>query len=300
MTTAVANAGPAGGNTPAPVANSQGATPQNMNPGEVSQGSVPPTVVNTPPAQQAPAKTPEQLQAEQDAANQNRGKPQVTPEQEAAAAEAARAATMDIDFVQGNPQEVAVVNAAVQLMRDAGMKKGDANKVFGKAFETGDLKDIDRAALVEKVGEQKAALILAGVMEYNNTTGSARMAAAKSVIEVMGSKENWATVRTWARALEKADPEWAAELDEYRKMIDIGGRSAKYAAEQIRKRYEGDPKNSSLSRTVVQGDGTVARIENPITSRAQYVEELKKAHAKGDMNAVRQINARRAAGRASR
>lgn len=300
MTTAVANAGPAGGNAPAPVANSQGATAANLNPGEVGPGPVPPTVVNAPPAVQAPAKTPEQLQAEQDATNQSREKPKVTPEQEAAAAEAARVAASDIDFVQGAPQQVAVVNAAIQLMKDAGMKKGDANKVFGKAFETGDLKDINRAALVEKVGEQKAALILAGVLEYNNSTGTARMAAAKSVMEVMGGQENWKTVRTWARALEASDPEWAAELNEYRSMIDLGGRSAKYAAEQIRKRYESDPKNSSLSRTIVQGDGTVARIENPITSRAEYVEALKKAHAKGDMNEVRQINARRAAGRASR
>lgn len=267
-----------------------------MNPGETTVGNQPPAVNNTPPV-----KTPvEQQQAEQDAAlaAKNANQPKPTAEQEAATAEAARVAGLDLDFIQGPTETVATVNAAIQLMRDAGMNRGDGEKVFGKAFQTGNLADIDRAALVAKVGEQKAALILAGITQYNEATGSTRMAAAKAVMDVMGGQENWVKVRTWARALEKADPAFAKELNEYRDMIDLGGRSAKFAAEELRKLYEADTKNSSLTRTVVAGDGRLERVDNPITSRQEYVKLLKQAHNKGDMEAVRQINARRQAGRA--
>lgn len=267
-----------------------------MDPGQQGVGNQPPVVNNTPPA--APAKTPEQLQAEQDAANAAKNAPKQTPEQQAAAAEAARVAAMDIDFIQGTPEQVGTINAAIKLMKDAGVKRGDASAIFGKAFETGNIADVNKAELAKKVGAEKAALIMAAVVEYNSRVGSTRVATVKAVHETMGGQENWNKVRSWARAREAVDPAFANELNEYRSMIDIGGKSAQYAAQELRKLYEADPKNSSLSRAVVAGDGTVLRVENPITNRQEYVKLLKQAHAKNDIAAVRQIEARRAAGRA--
>jgi hypothetical protein len=285
VTTAVANA---------PAVNSQGAGVANMNAGETQTGNQPPVVVNTPPVVVTPPTQVEQQQAVQDAQN----KPKLTQEQEAAAAEAARVDGMDIGFIEGDETVTGPANAAIQLMKDAGLKRGDANKVFGKAFESGDPADIDQAYLASKVGAQKAALILAGIMSYNTNANGVKMAAAKAVMDTVGGKENWAKVRTWAKALEAVDTGFAKKLGEYRQMIDLGGIAAAKAAEELKRLYEGDPKNSSLSRTVVQGDGTVARIDNPITDRKVYVKLLKQAHAKNDMAEVAQIEARRRAGRA--
>lgn len=263
--------------------NSQGATVAQMSQGETSAtGNPAPVVNNAPPPKEAPA------QAQQQAPQNEQQQAQVDP----AAQQQEAPKPLPIAKI-GDPS----ADAAVNLMNASGMTNVDANRVFGKAFETGKLDDIDAEYLKTKVGVEKAALILAAVKEYNSRVGESRQTAIKAVYEVSGGQENWNKIRAWAKSEEAKSDEFRVELDEYRKMLDMGGRAAKAAAEALRKAYESNPANPGLNNTLVHGDGGKPQGGAPITNRAEYLKLVKAAHQKGDLAEVARIDARRAAGR---
>lgn len=133
---------------------------------------------------------------------------------------------------------------------------------------------VDRDALVEKVGKNKATLIMAG-FENVASREKARVAeVTETVNKAAGSADNWKKAAGWAV---KNLPE--GELAELRGMLDKGGRQAQFAAGEIIARFNDDPKNTALNAGTgqVKPDGKAGSAVKPITRR-QYGEMLDKLH----------------------
>lgn len=209
--------------------------------------------------------------------------------------EAAKPLTEYTKFQDPNAQ------AAVDLLKEAGVTPEEANAIFNKAVESGNLEDIDWKALEAKVGATKALLIRNGVEKYHAEGFAASKATEAKVYEILGSKENWAAVKAWSNKLAASDPAHAAVEAEIRRAIDMNGFIAEAAVNKLKGLYEADKNNSSLTTTSVLLSGdTVTVSAGDALSRADYNKELKALHAKGRVNPAEEaaLHARRKAGMA--
>lgn len=191
--------------------------------------------------------------------------------------------------------------AAVDLLKEAGVAPADANAMFEKAIASGDLKDVDWAAIEAKIGATKTLLLRNGVEKYYETTYKAAKETEAKVYDVLGGKENWDKVKQWSNDLASKDPAHKAVEAEIRKAIDMNGWIAEQAVARLKSLYEADPKNSGLSgeKKLERGDTNAAASGTPLT-RAEYVIELRKANAnKATTQAdIAALDARRRAGMA--
>lgn len=227
----------------------------------------------------------------------------------AAAAKAKEAEEAAADEDEGKEDEPVVqyedwddpsAQAAVDLLKEAGVSPMEARGIFEKAIESGDLRDINVKELEAKVGKTKALLIMNGVRDYHQRTTEQHTKTVNEVKQVFGGDQGWATVREWAQAREKVDPSFKKELDGIREDLDKGGRAAKAAAKDLLALYNGSPNTKGLGNgKQVKGEGKAQPAAGPL-SRADYVAELKKAHASGaSQSVISQLDARRRAGRAA-
>lgn len=187
--------------------------------------------------------------------------------------------------------------AAVELLKEAGVSPSEAAGIFDKAVASGDLRDINVKALEAKVGKTKALLIMNGVRDYHQRVYVQHQQTVSEVKQVFGGEQGWEVVKSWAQNREKNDPAFKKELDGIRADLDKGGRAAKAAANDLLNLYNGSPKTKGLGNgNIVKGEGRAKETGGPL-SRAEYNAELKKAHAAGAPAAViAQLDARRRAG----
>lgn len=186
-----------------------------------------------------------------------------------------------------------VGNSVLQVMQNSGMSPEDAKALLFDPVQQGDPTKVDRDALVAKVGKANANLIMAGIENYVTKTQAAQKATLDAVYEVAGSKDQWDKVAPWVKA---NIPE--AERQDYAAMLDKGGAQARFAAEELVKRFNADPKNTAVGKkTTVEGDGKAPDGGRAIT-RVQYAEELEKAHRTGaDPAKIKEIQRARERGR---
>lgn len=282
-----------------------GATADNLDPGSKGTSGVPqppPAPSNEPPPEKK--EKPEGLDEE----HGSTGKTEPTAEEKAAAEAAAKKAADDkaaADKEAAGPLKEFVdfsdspgAQAAVNLLKEAGVGPNAANEYFAKALKTGDLNDIDVAGLEAKLGKDKAALVLIGVKDHYGRLAAKAQATVTQTHEIFGGEANWNTVKTWAQTAEKADAALKAQIDDIRGLLDEGGHKAAAGARELLRLYNAAPDKKGLGTTkLVQGDGTGNVIGKPL-SRADYVTELKAAHARGAKPAeIAAIDARRKAGR---
>lgn len=186
--------------------------------------------------------------------------------------------------------------AAVELLKEQGVSPAEADAIFAKAIDSGDLRDIDVKALEAKVGKTKALLIMNGVRDYHTRHYVQVEQTVAEIKGMFGGDAGWESVKTWAQAKEKKDPSFKKELDSIRVDLDKGGRAAKAAAKDLLNLYNAAPNTKGLANgNLVKGDGGTPSDVSPLT-RAEYVELISKAHAQGNMALVSQLNARRQAG----
>lgn len=187
-----------------------------------------------------------------------------------------------------------VANSVLSTLQNSGVTTDEAKALLWDAVEAGDPTKVDRDALVEKVGKDRATLIMAGI-ENVTSRNNARIEEVTTIAnETAGSKENWSKATKWA--VSKL-PE--GELNELRDMLDKGGRQAKFAAGEIVARYNADPKNTALTagKNQIKPDGKATSALQPI-SRREYGELLDKAHrTRAGEAAIQQLRARRELGK---
>lgn len=167
-------------------------------------------------------------------------------------------------------------DAVLTLLQNSGLKPEDAKALLFDAVQAGDVTKIDKAALEAKVGKTKAHLILVGATAFVTEQRNAAQAIVQDLHKEVGGEANWKTIADWAN--KSVD---AAELDQYREMINKGGLPAKVAARALKDAYEGDKNNSSLSVQEVlpgakPGD---APLYKPM-SKVEYAKQLEELNNK--------------------
>lgn len=198
-----------------------------------------------------------------------------------------------VDWIEHDDESVRGVQ---DLLKDGGFTAAEADDVFAKALETGDMNDIDMDTLVEKLGANKAAMVKDTVTNFYNKVQAEQQAIIESVYNVFGGEESFNVVREWAQAKEKAEPnsEFSQRLNEFRVMFDQGGFAAEAAAKELFSMYNKDGDTSSPNNTIVHGDNAQPANTESL-SRAEYVKEIQKAYNEGNDALAQQLQARRRA-----
>lgn len=162
-----------------------------------------------------------------------------------------------------------VGNSVIQVLSESGVTPEEAKALVYDAAKAGDPSKIDRAALEAKVGKAAANIIISGVNSLINEDKQKADAIAASVAEAAGGKDAWDLIKVWA--LKNVSEE---DLNEYRGMIDAGGKQATLAAKALKEAYNGDAKNEKLGKRVVEGGVKNApKAEAGLTKRA-YGDKL--------------------------
>lgn len=187
----------------------------------------------------------------------------------------------------------------VNIFKEVDLPVAEANAIFAKAVETGDLSQIDKATLVEKVGEDKADIVIALAENYYNKTNGEFQKVRDQVFDQVGGEEAFNEIVSWAQNKAASDEKFAADLADYRAMIDTKNPKAVQAAvKELQSLYKADP-NTTIKPDLVKGDGAGVGADNsPLTAQA-FKDAVNKAVADGTYNDVQKsLYARRAAGRA--
>ena len=180
-----------------------------------------------------------------------------TPEEKAAevaaatalkATEAAEAkADTSVEWVQTDNKQF---NAAIAMMKASGMTAAEGDLIFRDAIATGDLSKVDRALLLDKVGENSADLITAGFTNYLETTGQADLQRTKSIHDAVGGSKNWSDMVKWARGKAKGDEAFSKQVTEITGMMNGDSElSAKLAGKELLAMFNADAGNSTLTTT---------------------------------------------------
>lgn len=247
-----------------------------------------------------------ELQKEADATEEEHNSPAI--ENEAAAVDAPDVTDASMEDEVGEkkeleaeptPEPVAYVSTdipAVQevmdILQEREIPRETSEAIFGKAFASGDLADVDIPALNKTVGEKTAAMMMktlgVAVAERSATNAADR----KAVHELAGGEEIWKKAADYAPShFSKADQ---ATLND---MFAKGGKSAKLAAQDVIAAYKASD-GFSEAATLLTGDTTVVALQ-PL-DRHEYVEALQAEHARrggARTSALKSIEARREAGR---
>ena len=187
-----------------------------------------------------------------------------------------------------------VGDSVLRLLNDGGVDPDQAKSLMYDAIQDGRPEDIDRDALVEKVGKDRATLIMAGVNNFVNARASAQAAQVAAVYKAAGSRENWETMLPWVNSLP------AEQAAEYSGLIDQGGLQAKLAVQDLVVKYNADPKTKSLAATEIVGDasaGAKGRVDG--ISQSEYGRQLLILNKRNIATpaALQDLKARRAAGK---
>ena len=280
---------------------SPGVTTADLDEGQSRSAGAPqaPEVSNTPPPEEKSAedkaKEAEAAKIEADAKAKEEADAKAKEEAEKAAEDENKEADEELTEYPEYGDEAA--DAAVSLLKEAGVTPAEADKFFREAVEANDLSKIDIAALTEKVGKDKASLIMMGVKDYYNRQMASTQESVDAVYGVVGGKENWDQVSAWARTKSNSDKAFASRMAELNQMFDLNKSAASMAARELVDLYNKDSNNKSLSVNMTHGDSSASRsgLGSEPLSRADYIEQLKAAEAKGDKAKVAELNARRLA-----
>lgn len=198
-------------------------------------------------------------------------------------------------------------NASIDLMRKSGMTPGETSEIFDAAINSNDLSKIDRATLVEKIGEDKAALVIAGFTQWSGQEGAAVLEQAKAIHDTVGGPENFAEMVTWARAKAQGDEAFTKEINDLTEMMNGNPTQGKLAATEFQRMYNADATNTTLGAAksvdilVPNKAAPAVTPATPINAR-QYAEGVQKAQKMNGVARVaaeRELSRNRAAGRAS-
>lgn len=174
------------------------------------------------------------------------------------------------------------LNAALGLMKAAGMTTEKLAEHFGEAIDTGDLSKIDRTALNKELGENTAELVMAGVTKWSTEAGAAALEAARQVHESVGGSENWVKMTTWAKQAAKSDPALKKEIQGITEMLNGNEVSRKLGAKEFQRLYNADKNNVTLGGKTVEGDAPAKEKIKPMSGTEAY-------QAKEKLNRQRQL-----------
>ena len=172
-------------------------------------------------------------------------------------------------------------NAVIDLLKEKEVSPIEANAIFEKAIASGNLDDVDWATLEKKLGPAQAKLAKAGIHQYYEDVYSVQRSAAAKVFEIMGSKENWETVKTWAQKKEANDLSYKTRVDEYRRLLDQGGFGAEAAARALMEDYAKDSNTKGLTNASLFKGSSTPEVQGGALTKAEYLKLRNEAHNNG-------------------
>lgn len=165
-------------------------------------------------------------------------------------------------------------DSVFEILHTSGVSQDEAKALLFDAVQSGKPEDIDINALTEKVGKANAHLIITGVKAYVADAEAKVNAITEIVHSAAGGKDSWNDkVIPWIKDNIPED-----ERGEYADMINAGGRQAELAAAEMVRRYNADPKNTSLGRKELRGDANNSKKTEPGLSQRAYGDALNKLH----------------------
>lgn len=170
---------------------------------------------------------------------------------------------------------------AVEIMKTANLPIAEANAIFAAAVETGDMSKVDRKALETKLGKKQADLVMICAENYYNTQFTAFKKIEAAAHELTGGADNYKAMQAWAKKKEATDPAFAADLREYREMLNTQNpKAVKAAVSELFAAFKADP-NVTIKPTLHEGTGKSNDQGLAPLSRSEYIDALEKAQRKG-------------------
>lgn len=244
--------------------------------------------------EQTPEEAPEEETPEGEAETPEEQTPEEeTPEEEPGEEED----SSEEDESEYNSYDHPALKQAVTILEESGLAVEEANAIFAEAVETNDLSKIKKDVLAEKIGKDKADVVLVLAESYYNTTFSAMETIQNEVFSLTGGEDNFNAIKDWANEKSKTDKAFAKDLAEIKEMIDTQKmRSVKAAINELVDLYRQDPETTTPANLEV-GDKAAGNSSVQPLTRADYVSEINKARREGTYDKVsKQLWARRQAG----
>jgi hypothetical protein len=249
------------------------------------------------------AKTPEQIATEKKAAEDAAAKETADAAAKKITDEAAAKAGEDDGWKE---EWVAVGNehadAAIELMKAAGVKPVEGNAIFDEAIKAGDLTKVKWDLLEARIGKAQASLVKTGITAYYDGEYKEQQAVVDHAYAQVGGKEGWDKLVKWAHSTATVDKAFDKQLGEYRRALEVGGFAGKAAVDALKTAYEAAPGNSSLGGKKMERGGTPPANHETASaplSRAEYYREMTKAGGdRAPSHVVATLRARRQAGMA--
>lgn len=178
-------------------------------------------------------------------------------------------------------------DAAVEMIREAGVTPEQATAWFKEAAASQDLSKIDLAAMEAAMGKSKAAVVQSAVKEFLGETIATRNEAVNAAYNAVGGKEAFETARDYAK--NSKDPAVQKQLAVLLPMFELGAGAAAIAARELKTLYEAGPNNSALSNSVAHGD-SLDNSGGETIGKRDYYEQITAAHKKGDKQEIQRLN----------
>lgn len=193
-------------------------------------------------------------------------------------------------------------DAAIELMKAAGVKPVEGNEIFKEAIESGDISKARWDLLEARLGKAQARLVRNGVEKYYADEYKEQIEIRDEAFDKVGGEENWTKIQKWAEDTSKKDAKFAKTREEWGKALKTGGFAARAAIDAITAAYEAAPGNKGINnaapmRGTKGGDG---KPSGAPLSRTGYFEALVAAGGDRAPQSVKDaLWARRAAGQAA-
>lgn len=248
------------------------------------------------------AKAPEADPAKEDDTTEQDKEPDEEPKKKEEAPEESEEETEEKEEESGDPEyneyEHPALKQAVNILKEAELPVDEANAIFAEAVETGDLTKINKDALVEKLGQDKADVVLVLAESYYNTQFSSMKAIQEQAYTLTGGEENFAAMKEWAADKAASDADFAKDLKEFRAMIDTEQpRAVTAAIRELFSLYKNDP-DTTIEADLEVGDSAASKQSVEPMSLMDYTNAIEKAHKDGTYEKVREsLWARRKAGK---
>lgn len=243
---------------------------------EAVQEPTEPTVVETPEGDTPEPTTPETPNPAPETPESDEGadpNPESDPEQDQEPD-----ASEDLGYEEYSDP---VLKQAVNVLKKANISAEESNALFAEVLETGDFSKLDKAALVEKLGEGDAELVTVLAEKYFEGQRATFERLENDVYDLTGGKEVFESMRDWAQTKAESDPEFAKDLAEIRDMLNTGNtRIVKAAVTELFDMYKVDP-DTTIPAELLKGDKPGSNSGVIALSRAEYIDAVEKAHRNG-------------------
>lgn len=190
----------------------------------------------------------------------------------------------------------AALGSVYGVFTELGVTPALAEKAFGKAVQTGDIKQIDRQALVAAVGEAKADAAIASATVYYNNKDAAAKAVLKTFDEVAGGEGRWAPIKVWVENAVKTNPQVKALVDQLKPMIGASEAQTKFAAQELIRAFAADPSTKSVAALETGSQLDTSNLQG--LGRNEFSRLFQEADRKGDEAEKARLLQRRQLGRA--